>query len=112
MPAGGVLIDTPGMREFQLWDADTGLEDAFEDIGSLSAHCRFRDCSHNTEPGCAVHQAIADGSLDPDRMANYRKLKRELEFQERRRDPAAQSELKKRWKRIHKAQKQRYKSER
>jgi ribosome biogenesis GTPase / thiamine phosphate phosphatase len=110
MPAGGVLIDTPGMREFQLWDADTGLDETFVEIGALSAHCRFRDCSHETEPGCAVLEAIASGSLDPDRIMNYRKLKRELEFQERKRDPAAQAELRKRWKQIHKAQKRLHKS--
>jgi ribosome biogenesis GTPase len=110
MPAGGVLIDTPGMREFQLWDTETGLDDTFDEIGALSTHCRFRDCSHNTEPGCAVLEAIADGALDPDRMTNYRKLKRELAFLERRRDPAALAELRKRWKRAHKAQKLLYKS--
>ena len=110
LPAGGVLIDTPGMREFQLWDADTGLDDTFDEIGMLSVNCRFRDCQHNTEPGCAVLEASANGSLDPDRLANYRKLKRELQFLERKRDPTAQAELRKRWKQIHKAQKQIYKS--
>jgi ribosome biogenesis GTPase len=109
LPASGVLIDTPGMRELQLWDADTGLDDAFDEIGALGANCRFRDCQHRTEPGCAVLEAIANGSLDPDRMMNYQKMKRELQFLERRKDPAAQAELRKRWKQIHKAQKQRYK---
>lgn len=108
LSAGGVLIDTPGMREFSLWDADTGLDDTFDEIGMLSANCRFRDCRHDTEPGCAVLEAIENGSLDPDRMMNYRKLKRELQFLERRKDPAAQAELRKRWKQIHKAQKQVY----
>jgi len=110
LPAGGVLIDTPGMREFQLWDADIGLDDAFDEIGLLSVDCRFRDCQHDTEPGCAVLEAIAKGLLDPDRMTNYRKLKRELQFLDRRRDPAAQAELRKRWKQMHKAQKHLYKS--
>jgi ribosome biogenesis GTPase len=99
------------MRELQLWDADTGLDDTFDEIGVLGANCRFRDCQHETEPGCAVLEAIANGSLDPDRMTNYRKLKRELQFLERRKDPAAQAELRKRWKHIHKAQRRRYKSQ-
>ena len=98
------------MREFQLWDADTGLDDTFDDIGALSANCRFRDCQHNTEPGCAVREAIASGTLDPDRMTNYQKLKRELQFLERRHDPAAQAEQRKRWKQVHRAQRQRYKA--
>ena len=112
LPAGGVLIDTPGMREFQLWDADTGLDDAFDEIGALSADCHFRDCSHDTEPGCAVLEAIANGTLDPDRLANYRKLRRELQFLERRHDPAAQAEQRKRWKQMGRALKQRYKTKR
>lgn len=108
LAAGGVLIDTPGMREFSLWDADTGLDDTFDEIGLLSVNCRFRDCRHDTEPGCAVLEALASGTLDPDRMTNYRKLKRELAFLERRKDPAAQSELRKRWKQMHRAHKQIY----
>ena len=95
MPAGGVLIDTPGMREFQLWDGETGVDDVFDQISQLSANCRFRDCQHETEPGCAVLEAIADGTLDPARIGNYRKLRRELDFLDRRRDAAAQAEQKK-----------------
>jgi ribosome biogenesis GTPase len=110
MPAGGVLIDTPGMREFQLWDSETDLDDVFEDISALSVNCRFRDCSHRTEPGCAVLEAIDNGTLDSDRIASFRRLKRELQFQERRRDAAAQAEQKRLWKRMHRAQKQHYKS--
>ena len=95
MPSGGVLIDTPGMREFQLWDNGAGLGDGFEEIGQLSTGCRFRDCQHETEPGCAVLGAVENGTLDRSRIENYRKMKRELEFLERRHDPAAQAELKK-----------------
>ena len=102
LPAGGVLIDTPGMREFQLWDA-AGLGDAFEEIGQLAESCRFRDCTHQSEPGCAVKRAIAEGAMEPERLGSFRKLKREQEYNDRRKDVAAQSELKKRWKRIHKA---------
>jgi ribosome biogenesis GTPase len=109
LPAGGVLIDTPGMREFQPWDSSSGLDDAFEDIAALAGECRFRDCQHRTEPGCAVRVAVAQGSLDPSRLASLEKLRKEAGFQDRRRDAAAQSEAKKVWKRIHKAMKQHYK---
>jgi ribosome biogenesis GTPase len=102
LPAGGVLIDTPGMREFQLWEA-AGLDDAFEEISQLAGSCRFRDCTHQSEPGCAVKRAIADGVMEPERLSSFQKLKRELEYNDRRKDAAAQSELKKRWKRMHKA---------
>ena len=102
LPAGGVLIDTPGMREFQLWDA-AGLDGAFEEIGLLAESCRFRDCTHQSEPGCAVKRSIADGVMEPERLSSFQKLKRELEYNDRRKDAAAQSELKKRWKRMHKA---------
>ena len=105
MPAGGVLIDTPGMREFQLWDAD-GLDDAFEEISRFAERCRFRDCKHTSEPGCAVKQAIEDGAMEEERLSSFQKLKREMEYNERRKDAAAQSEQKKKWKRIHKAMRQ------
>lgn len=108
LAAGGVLIDTPGMREFQPWDAASGLEEAFDDIATLARTCRFRDCRHDTEPGCSVRAAIADGILDPSRLANFGKLQRELEFLDRRRDAAAQAEVKKLWKRRHKAMRQHY----
>jgi ribosome biogenesis GTPase len=108
MPSGGVLIDTPGMREFQLWD-DGGLEEAFDDVIGLGALCRFRDCQHATEPGCAVLQAIADGTLDEGRLVSYRKLRRELKFLESKRDAAAQSENKRLWKQISRAIRKHYK---
>ncbi|HET9220791.1 MAG TPA: ribosome small subunit-dependent GTPase A [Terriglobia bacterium] len=112
MPSGGVLIDTPGMRELQLWDADRGLDDVFEDLAILGSKCRFRDCQHQTEPGCAVLEAIADGTLEPGRIDNFKKLKREQQFLERRRDAAAQAEQKKLWKRRHRALRHHYKSQR
>jgi ribosome biogenesis GTPase len=102
LPAGGALIDTPGMREFQLWEAG-GLDDAFKEVGQLAAYCRFRDCTHQSEPGCAVKRAIADGEMESERLWSFQKLKRELEYNDRRKDAAAQSELKKRWKQMHKA---------
>jgi ribosome biogenesis GTPase len=84
VPGGGLVVDNPGMRELHLWLADEGLEDAFEDIVELAAHCRFSDCRHEGEPGCAVAEAIAEGKLDPERLASYRELERELsELEER-----------------------------
>ncbi len=108
LPTGGMLIDTPGMRELQLWDAESGLERAFEDIGAPAASCRFRDCSHQTEPGCAVLAAIARGELDAARMESYRKLERELNFFERKQDAALASAEEKKWKKVHQEQKQMY----
>lgn len=102
MPSGGVLIDTPGIRELQLWDSG-GLENAFEDISRLASRCRFTDCKHGTEPGCAVREAVANGELDEKRLANFDKLKREMDYLERRHDPAALAEQRKRWKQVHKA---------
>lgn len=78
VPGGGLVVDNPGMRELHLWLADEGLEDAFEDIVELAARCRFSDCRHEGEPGCAVTEAIAAGTLDPERLASYRELEREL----------------------------------
>lgn len=97
LPGGGLVIDTPGMRELQLWVADHGLEEAFDDITSLVDHCRFRDCAHETEPGCAVREALADGRLSPGRWQSYRKLERELEMLERRLDKRAQAEQRRKW---------------
>jgi ribosome biogenesis GTPase len=102
LPSGGVLIDTPGIREFQLWEAN-GLGGVFDEIGQLAMDCRFRDCRHDSEPGCAVKQAIDDGVLDAQRLANAQKLNRELDYVGIRRDLAPQREAKQRWKRIQKA---------
>lgn len=77
LAAGGWLLDTPGMRELQLADAGEGIDEVFADIVALSAQCRFVDCSHETEPGCAVQAAIADGTLESARLDRYRKLARE-----------------------------------
>ena len=73
-----MVIDTPGMRELQLWGDDESLKQAFEDIEELSGRCRFRDCRHQDEPGCAVHEAINSGTLDPKRLEAFLKLKREF----------------------------------
>ena len=74
LPAGGWLLDTPGMRELQLTDVKSGLEDVFADIVALAQSCRFADCRHETEPGCAVQAAIASRGLDPARVKRWRKL--------------------------------------
>jgi ribosome biogenesis GTPase / thiamine phosphate phosphatase len=103
LPGGGVVIDTPGMRELQLWDGDQGMGQAFEDIETLARRCRFRDCSHRGEAGCEVEAAIVNGLLDPERLENHRKLEAELRFQERKQDPRLAREVKEEWKRIHKA---------
>ncbi|MDV4169564.1 ribosome small subunit-dependent GTPase A [Rhodovulum sp. FJ3] len=79
-PGGCLVLDTPGMRELQLTDAATGIADVFEDIEALAASCRFTDCQHETEPGCAVLAAIDDGSLDPARFNRWRKLQAEDTF--------------------------------
>ncbi|MBW7459812.1 GTPase RsgA, partial [Paenibacillus sepulcri] len=84
LPGGAVMMDTPGMRELQLWDAEEGRQEAFADIEAVAAACRFRDCRHEAEDGCAVKQAIADGTLDPRRFASYRKTGRELEYMNRK----------------------------
>ncbi len=80
LPGGGMIIDTPGMRELQLWESDHGLEGAFEDIDSLGRTCRFKDCNHGNEPGCAVREAIQKNLLTAARLESYSKLKKELHF--------------------------------
>jgi ribosome biogenesis GTPase len=97
LPGAGLIVDTPGMRELQLWAADEGLEEAFEDVTALFGECRFSDCAHETEPGCAVRAALADGRLPAERWESYAKLQRELEHLERRLDKRAQSEARRRW---------------
>jgi ribosome biogenesis GTPase len=84
VPTGGVVLDTPGIRELQLWDAD--LEQTFGDIEELARRCRFSDCNHDQEPGCAVREALQDGTLSADRWQSYLKLQRELEAVEARRN--------------------------
>jgi ribosome biogenesis GTPase len=84
LPGGGLLIDNPGMREVHLWLAEEGLTEAFDDIAALAEECRFSDCSHDTEPGCAVQEALADGRLQRDRWESYRALQRELAELEQR----------------------------
>ena len=100
LPGGGALIDTPGMRELQLWDGDAGVDLAFRDIAELAAGCRFSDCSHEHEPGCAVLQAVQGGALAPERLASYRKQVRELAAVARKKDTRLASAEAKKWKRL------------
>lgn len=86
LPAGWYLLDSPGLREVEAWDAGEALDEAFDDIGELAQRCRFRDCRHQGEPGCAVREAEAEGSIDPDRVEHYRKLTKETSAQEIRRN--------------------------
>ncbi len=95
LPSGALLIDTPGMRELQLWSADAGVEEAFDDISTLAAHCYFADCQHATEPKCAVKLAVEQGRLASDRLASFHKLRAELAALEARQDTLAHLERKK-----------------
>jgi ribosome biogenesis GTPase len=105
LPGGALLIDTPGMRGLQPWADEDAVDAAFDDITDLAEQCRFGDCQHASEPGCAVLAAVADGSLHAERLDNYRRLLRESAFENRKHDKAAAAELKQQWKQIHKAAK-------
>jgi ribosome biogenesis GTPase len=96
LPDGALVIDTPGLRELQFWEGDVSA--AFADIEALAAECRFRDCAHAREPGCAVLQAVDDGTLELDRLRSWRKLQRELESIAARTDKRLRAARKKRWK--------------
>ncbi|MCF7826325.1 MAG: ribosome small subunit-dependent GTPase A [Candidatus Marinimicrobia bacterium] len=89
LPKGGLLLDTPGMRELQLWGTDDNLEKSFADIDALADECRFSDCFHESEPGCAVREAVESGDLSQERFNNYRKLRRELAFLDMKTDVRA-----------------------
>ncbi|AKJ00718.1 ribosome biogenesis GTPase [Archangium gephyra] len=94
LPQGGLVIDTPGMRELGLMESEEGVRTAFTDIEELSAGCRFNDCRHEKEPGCAVQEALRSGQLAPERLENFRKLVQEATRQERPRDAQAQARAK------------------
>ncbi len=101
LPGGGALVDGPGIRELRLWDA-SGLDATFEDLAAIAARCRFRDCSHGAEPGCAVREAIADGRIDTARVESHRKLALELARQAERREGGAVRAERERWKAVSK----------
>ena len=100
LPQGGMIIDTPGLREAQLWEGEEGLVNLFEDIEQLALACRFADCAHDTEPGCAIKTALADGSLDSGRFQSYLKLQRELRAIAARTDARIRLEERRKWKQI------------
>jgi ribosome biogenesis GTPase len=101
LPEGGLLLDTPGMRELQLWDAEPGLDGTFADIMIAAEECFYRDCHHQGEPRCAVQAAVVEGRLDVERLASYQKMQRELAYLERRQDTQAQQERKRFEKKLH-----------
>ena len=109
LPGGAVIIDTPGLRELQLWDTGEGLGQTFSEIEAFAEECAFRDCGHNAEPGCAVQEAIIAGTLDLGRLESYRKLQREQKFIESKKDVNLRIAEKKKWKAIHLANRQRMK---
>jgi ribosome biogenesis GTPase / thiamine phosphate phosphatase len=96
LPGGALVLDTPGMKELQLWAGEDALGDVFEEVAELASGCRFADCAHDREPGCAVREALADGSLPAERWESYGKLKRELRALEIRRSKALQAEERRR----------------
>jgi ribosome biogenesis GTPase len=103
LPGGGLIIDNPGMRELQLWDSDEGIRESFEDVETLALKCSFTDCAHETEPGCAVREAIEGGRLEAARLESYRTLQRELAHLAARADRLAQQENKRQLKVIMRA---------
>src|SRR5207253_479643 len=103
LPGGGLIIDTPGLREIQLWAGAEALTEVFADIDDLALGCRFTDCRHDTEPGCAVVAALEGGTLEPSRFASYRKLQRELRAIAVRADVRLQIEERRKWKLIHRS---------
>jgi len=97
LPGGALLLDTPGLREVQLWSADAGIQEAFADVDELAADCRFNDCAHMREPGCAVQAAIDEGRLPRERLQSYRALQRELKRLALKQDARLRSEERKKW---------------
>jgi ribosome biogenesis GTPase len=110
LPGGALLIDTPGMRELQPWGDQSSVAGAFDDIAALATSCRFNDCLHGGEPGCAVHVAIEAGQLDPDRLENFQHLGREAAYEARKHDQAAAAAHKRRWKQMHRAHRAMYRA--
>lgn len=109
LESGGALIDTPGLRELQLWAGDEALGRAFGEIEHLAEECRFRDCSHQGEPGCAVQAAVVTGELSLERYESFLGLQKELAYLHRRTDQQAMQAEVNRWKQIHKSVKQHHK---
>jgi hypothetical protein len=100
LPGGSLLIDNPGVREIQLFGSEESLERTFEDVAALAAECRFSDCTHRSEPGCAVLAAVVEGSLSEERLESFRALQRELRYLQVRQDESAQRAQKQKWRAI------------
>ena len=98
MPSGALVIDTPGMRELQLWEGSDAIQTTFSDIEELATTCRFRDCKHENEPGCAVHHAINNGLITIERLQSYKKLQRELAYFIRKQDAILARAERDKWK--------------
>jgi ribosome biogenesis GTPase len=109
LPSGGLLLDTPGMREIQLWSGAAGLEKGFSDIEDLATGCRYADCSHDSEPGCAVRAAVDGGDLPHERLESYRKLQKELAYIKRKQNIRAEQAERQRWKEIIKSYRKHFK---
>jgi len=109
LPGGALLVDSPGLREAALWAEEASVQDAFPEIRDLAGKCRFRDCSHAEEPGCAVQEALAAGSLDPGRYESYLAFRREARYHRLRGDLNAQRLERVRWKKISRTIKDLYK---
>ncbi|TFV51967.1 ribosome small subunit-dependent GTPase A [Blastococcus sp. TF02A-35] len=107
LPGGGLLVDTPGMRELALYDDEDGVAQAYADVVGLAAECRYRDCEHRTEPGCAVAAAVDDGRLDPARLTAWRKLEGEARRQLLRVDARARADERKRLRSLHRSMRER-----
>jgi ribosome biogenesis GTPase len=110
IPDGGIVIDTPGMREFQLWGVDEGLNKVFDEVESIALKCKFTDCTHTNEKGCAVIDALEKGIIDEGRLNSFRKLQKELDYLEEKQSKRAFLRRKEREKKLHKEIKQIYKS--
>jgi len=108
LPSGALLVDTPGMRELGLLADDRALDASFEDVVALAGACRFNNCTHANEPGCAVLAALQQGALSDARWQAYLKLQRELAFAARKGDPRIEAANRARWKKVHKAQRAKY----
>ena len=101
LPGGGMLLDTPGMRTVLMWEGEEGLKTAFDDIETIAARCKFRDCSHDAEPGCAVREALETGELDERRFRNYRKVGREILHEAAKTDMRVRRAQQMKWRKIH-----------
>lgn len=112
LPCGGLVLDTPGLRELQLWNGEGGLQLAFDDIEALASSCYFSDCRHQDERRCAVREALANGMIDAERYLSYEKLQKELNYLSRRQDIRAENVEKKKWKKLSRLASQRAQAKR